>query len=167
MRDTSHVDVANELESLRRLVATRKVCWDVFREKVGFTQGGVQAVGYELVLTGIHSPGEHTPRPGCELCREIYDDLKRAALWILPKEHRPSVYEIEPYHAIIRSTGKRRMRSEVSLSIKILHRDHYQAPIDTCETRCLMEMEEGLESIWACEGAWVPLERRGRHLSTP
>ena len=128
---------------------------------------GFQAVGYELVLTGIHSPGEHPPRPGCELCREVYDDLKRAALWILPKEHRSSVYEIEPYHAIIRSTGKRHLRAEVSLSIKILHRDHYQAPIDFCETRCLVEIEERLESIWACKGAWVPLERRGKHPSTP
>lgn len=166
MPEASHVGTVNDLESLRHLVSKREVCWDVFREKVRFTHGGVETIGYELVLTGIHSPGKHPPRPGCELCREVYDDLKSVALWILPKEHRPSVYEIEPYHAIIRSTGKRHLRSEVSLSIKILHRDHYQAPIDTCETHCLVEMEERLQSIWACEGAWVSLERRGKHPST-
>lgn len=153
-----------QLDALRRLIAARQVCWDVFREKVGFADRGVKAVGYELVLTGVHLPGEHPPRPGCDLCKEVYDDLKRIALWILPEEHRPSVYEIEPYHAVIRSTGKRKLRSEVSLSIKILHRHHFDAPIDACETRCLVEMEKRLKSLWACEGPWVPLERRGLRL---
>lgn len=160
---TSHQD-AQELEALRRIGAGRQVCWDVFREKVGFVKRGVKTVGYELVLTGIHSLGEHPPRPGCDLCKEVYEDLKRIALWILPKEHRPSVYEIEPYRAVIRSTGKRKLRSEVSLSIKILHRHHFDAPIDACETRCLVEMEKRLKDIWACEGPWVPLEQRGLRL---
>lgn len=154
----------HDLNALRRLVVGRQVCWDVFREKIGFADRGVKAVGYELVLTGVHLPGEHPPRPGCDLCKEVYDDLKKIALWILPEEHRPSVYEIEPYHAVIRSTGKRKLRSEVSLSIRILHRHHFDAPIDACETRCLVDMEKRLKTIWACEGPWVPLQRRGLRL---
>ncbi len=153
--------MADDLEELRRIVAKREVCWDVFREKVGF-RDGIEAVGYELVLTGIHAPGDHPPYPGCELCKDVYRDLGRIARFILPREHRASTYEIEPYEAAIRSTGKRRYRDEVTLTVKILHRDHFEAPIDACETRCLREMEAKLESIGACKGAWVPLERRGK-----
>lgn len=150
-----------ELEALRRIVVEREVCWDVFPERVGFSRAGIKAIGFELVLIGIHSPGEHPPRPGCPLCKEVYRSLRTVAEWILPDEHRASMYEIGPYHAAIRATHKRNMRPEVSLSIRILHRDHFDAPIDACETRCLAEMEERLARIWASKGAWVSLERRG------
>jgi len=156
----------DELERMRRVVAMREVCWDVFREKVGF-HDGIETVGYELDLTGIHSSGGHAPYPGCDLCKDVYRDLLQVARYILPKEHRPSLYEIEPYEAVIRSSRKRGLRDEVTLSVKILHRDHYEAPVDACETRCLAEMETRLASIWACKGAWVSLECRGKHLRPP
>lgn len=72
----------------------------------------------------------------------------------MPKEHRASFYEIEPYRPVIRATRKRKLREEVTLSVKILHRDHYEDPIDKCETRCLVEMEERLKQIGASEGEW-------------
>ena len=69
---------------------------------------------------------------------------------------RPSVSEIDPYQPVIRASTRRRLRSEVSLSIRIHHRHHFDAPIDTCETRCLREMRERLKRLGACEGEWLP-----------
>jgi hypothetical protein len=148
-----------EVDALRRLVDARQICFDVFPERVGFPDGA-RAVGYELALSGIHAASDHPPLPGCDLCREVYDDLKRIAEWILPQEHRPSVCEIDPYQPVIRASTRRRLRSEVNLSIRIHHRQHFDAPIDTCETRCLREMRERLKQIGACEGEWLPPERR-------
>lgn len=148
------------LQELRDLVKKRQVCFDVFREQVGFQEAGSRAVGYEMVLSGIHARGSHPPLPGCDLCRDVYDDLKKVAEWILPREHRASFYEIEPYRPVIRATRMRKLREEVSLSIRILHRDHYDDPIDECETRCLVEMEARLKQIGASEGEWKPDEAR-------
>ena len=148
------------VEELRDVVRKRQVCFDAFRERVGFQVASSRAVGYELVLSGIHAQGSHPPQPGCDLCRDVYDDLKKIAEGILPEEHRASFYEIEPYRPVIRATRKRKLRGEVSLSIKILHRDHYEDPIDKCETRCLVEMEDRLKQIGACEGEWKPNEAR-------
>ncbi|HSF15053.1 MAG TPA: hypothetical protein VLK65_05835 [Vicinamibacteria bacterium] len=140
--------------ALRGIVEQRQVCFDAFRERVGFQALGPRAIGYELVLSGIHARGSHPPMPGCELCRDVYDDLTAIAEWILPTEHRPSSYQFEPYRPIIRATRKRRLRHEVTLSIRILHRDHYEEPIDKCETRCLVEMKDRLKQIGACDGEW-------------
>jgi len=132
--------------------------------RVGFQNAGSRTVGYELVLSGLHARGSHPPRPGCHLCKDVYKDLRRIAQWILPNEHRPSFYEIEPHRPAIRATRKRKLREEVTLSIRILHRDHYQDPIDDCEARCLVEMEGRLKQIRACRGEWQPQATRGiRH----
>ena len=149
------------VQALQAIVEQRRICYDVFRERVGFEDAASRTVGYELVLSGIHSPGSHPPQPGCDLCRDVYEDLKEIAQWILPKEHRPSFYEIEPYRPIIRATRKRKLREEVTLSIRILHRDHYQDPVDDCETRCLVEMEGRLKQIRVCEGEWQPPPMKG------
>ena len=159
--DQSDIQHEGTLAALRDVVQKRQVCFDSFRERVGFQHAGSRSIGYELLLSGIHSPGSHPPLPGCDLCKDVYEDLKKIAQWILPKDHRPSFYEIEPYRPIIRATRKRKLREEVTLSIRILHRDHYEDPIDTCETRCLVEMENRLTQIWACEGEWTPLATRG------
>lgn len=150
---------AGKVEALRRLVQLRNVCFDIFTERVGFPNGA-RSVGYEISLRGIHSANDHPPLPGCDLCREVYDDLKTVAKWILPREHRASVYEIDSYQPVIRATTRRKLRSEVGLSIHIRHRHHFDAPIDTCETRCLLEMRERLVQIGACEGEWRPPESR-------
>jgi hypothetical protein len=142
------------VQALRQVVQQRQVCFDSFPERLAFKMHGTKAIGYELVLSGIHSEGAHAPTPGCALCKEVYDDLKTIAKWILPEEHRPSFYEIEPYRPAIHATRKRGMRDEVTLSIKIFHRDHFEDPIDKCETRCLVEMETRLEKIGASRGEW-------------
>jgi len=148
-----------EIRSLRETVGRREVCWEVFAERVAEADKP-RAIGFELELSGIHTPADRKPLPGCDLCKEVFEDLKRVAVWILPQEHRASVYEIAPYEAAIRSSSRRQRRQEVSLSIRILHGHHYGDPVDRCEQRCLREMEERLKQLGACPGEWKPVSLR-------
>ena len=143
------------VEELQSLVERNRVCYEVWPEHLRVRDKNI-AVGFQLELLGMapHEDGHPEPK-WTELCH-TFADLERIAEWILPKEHRASFYEIEPYRSVIRATRKRKLREEVSLSIKILHRDHYEDPIDKCETRCLMEMTDRLKQIGACEGEWKP-----------
>lgn len=149
-------ETPEELRSLRELVTRREVCWDVFQEVVRF-QGRNRTVGYELSLSGIHTAGAGEPMPGCRLCKEVFEDLRRVARFIIPREERPSIHEISMYDAAIRRSRERHHRPEVSLSIKILHRHGFENPIDACEQRCLREMENRLRTLGACQGEWKPV----------
>lgn len=153
---------SEEAQALREVVVKRRVCWEVFPERVGI-RGETKTVGYELVLSGIHLPSDPDPlpTPGCASCKAVFEDLNRISNWILPKGDRESFYEIAHYAPIIRHTRKRRLRPEVTLSVRILHRQRYEDPIDPCETRCLGEMEQKLKQLWACEGEWMSLTQRG------
>ena len=87
--------------------------------------------------------------------RVTYADLKRIAEWILPKEHRPSMYEIPPFVASLSSTGSGPL--EVVVPIRIEHRQRFFDPVDDCEDRCLKEMQGRLAELR------VPNGRSGSH----
>jgi hypothetical protein len=148
-------DEQRALKTLRDTVRRREVCWDVYPERVGI-RGKTRTVGFEMVLSGIHTPGTGHPTPGCVLCKEAFADLERVARWIIPREERASVHQIQMYQAAIRRAAQRHHRPEVSLSLKILHRQGYEEPIDACERRCLNEMEARLKMLGACPGEWKP-----------
>ena len=48
----------------------------------------------------------------------------------------------------------RHNRSEVTVTITILHRAQLDAPVDTCEVFCLHEMQSKLKGIGARQGSW-------------
>ncbi|MBI4905168.1 MAG: hypothetical protein HY820_16150 [Acidobacteria bacterium] len=99
-------------------------------------------VGFDLELHGTHGHGQTWLRPGCDLCKQTYDDLTKIAVEILPHEERPSKYEIQPFDNSIHFD--RRGPGEVVLAIRIYHRHEYFSPVDRCEERCLGEMENKL-----------------------
>jgi len=102
-------------------------------------------VGFDLELYGTHDHGHSQLTPGCEICRQTYEDLKKVAEEILPKEERPSSYEVQPFDHGLHSEGLG--PSEVVLVVRIQHRDDYFSPVDACEERCLAEMESGLKQL--------------------
>jgi len=102
-------------------------------------------VGFDLELHGTHDHGHSQLTPGCEICRQTYEDLKKVAEEILPKEERPSSYEVQPFDHGLHSEG--RGPSEVVLVISIQHRRDYFSPVDACEERCLAEMETSLKQL--------------------
>jgi len=146
-------ETTQTLEELRMLVQDHRVCWEVLPEKIPVKDEAPLKIGFDLMLYGTHEEGEH-PTPGCEKCKQIYRDLRKIANWVLPKEERPSRYEISIYDSAIRYNRMRGSRPDVGLTIKILHRSEYDRPVDECEIACLNEMKTKLSSLGAQERYW-------------
>jgi hypothetical protein len=143
----------DESQTLVGHVKRYKVCWEVWPESL-MVGGKQQQVGFELELSGTPEPGIDHVGPGGPACRHVYAALHAIADWILPKDERPSMYEIGPYEQALRYSAIRGNRPDVTLSVKIVHRRGFDQPVDQCETRCLKEMKEHLSELGACERQW-------------
>jgi hypothetical protein len=141
-----------QLEQFKQLVKKYRICWEVWPEYL-MVAGNKRQVGFELVLAGAHEEGTH-PTPGCPKCLDLFQHLKEIASWLLPDVERQSMYEIETYDSSIHRAVKRRLRPEVMLSLKILHRQGYDQPVDACEVDCLNEMQDKLKNIGAQRDVW-------------
>lgn len=131
---------------LRDLVQRYQVCWEVWPE---FIMAGREKrqIGFALELSGTHQRGVQHPIPGCSHCRTVFAALQTIAVYILPREERPSAYEIETYDQSIHYSSKRRNRADISLTIRILHREGFERPIDECEVLCLEGMKHRLREL--------------------
>lgn len=143
----------NKIEILKELVIEHKVCWDLWPEYLHVKGARVQ-IGFELDLVGIHHKPDHLPCPGCGECGTVYNALKQIALWIMPHEERASRYDIQIFDDSLHYAPIRDLRPDVTLAIKILHRDGFDKPVDACEVKCLNEMEEKLRKLGAWKGEW-------------
>lgn len=147
-------DSDQTLERLKAFARLHRVCWEVLPEQLVMGGGQILQIGFNLMLYGAHEHDTDRPRPGCEDCRRIFLDLREIAEWILPKDERPSRYEIEVYDSAVRYDPIRGNRPDVTVTIKILHRAQFDAPVDQCEVFCLHEMEEKLLQIGAQHDRW-------------
>lgn len=136
---------------LKDLVRKHNVFYAVWQEPI-LKEEGLERVGFDLELYGIHDHPQGIINPGCSQCEEVYDDLKQIAQWILPKEERASVYKIAPFDQALHMPPSRQFRPEVELQIRILHRHDVERPIDDCERLCLKEMRGKLAELGAREG---------------
>jgi hypothetical protein len=139
---------------LKDMAERFRVCWEVWPEEI-FTVSKRQ-IGYALELIGTHEAGVEHPQPGCEHCRHVFEALREIAEWVLPRETRPSIYEIGPFDQSLRYSPARRNRPDVILTVKILHREGFDRPVDECEDRCLKEMEQRLRELGASRKQWAP-----------
>ncbi len=146
------------VERLRELARRHQVCYEVWPEWSVAKERKIQ-VGFELQLCGTNShvaaEGDHQPVPGCEYCLSTYEDLRQIAEWILPRDERPSRYEIGAFdRALHVAPHGRHSRSEVVLTIHIMHRADFNREVDDCENRCLKEMRGRLNQLGIYEGMW-------------
>ncbi len=149
----SETNSGEPVDQLKALVSDHQVCYEVWPEHL-IVQGESVQVGFGLELCGTHGHDDTHPMPGCAQCYQLYTDLKRIADWIEPQEQRPSQYEIQPFDRALHESAKRRFRPEVTLTIKILHREGFDQPVDDCEQRCLTEMVQKLGELGATRGKW-------------
>jgi hypothetical protein len=133
-----------ERDGLRDIIERHTVRYEAWPHWE-FFEGKRVMVGMDLELYGTHEHGRTKMNPGCEICRDTYEDLKRIAEQILPTERRPSSYTIEPFDHALHSDP--RGPAEVVVVIRICHRDKYFEPVDECEDRCLTEMEQRLRAL--------------------
>lgn len=143
----------DDIERLKALVEAHQVCYEVWAEFL-MVSGERRKVGFELQLFGVHDHPEEQVTAGCRHCSHTYRDLLQIAEWIMPKETRPSRYDVEPFDYSLRETPKRKFRPEVALSVKILHRHGFDQPVDECEERCLKEMRQSLAELGVPQGEW-------------
>lgn len=141
------------IKELKDLIHRHKVCYEVWPENLAVS-GQLVKVGFDLELEGTHEHPGNGVLPGCPHCEEVYKDLERIAEWIMPTEERPTTYEIQPFDRAIHYAPKRKLRSEVSLNIKIIHRHGFDQPVDDCEQMCLKEMRRKLAELGVKEGDW-------------
>ena len=139
----------DEFDGLKELVGRHRVSWEVWPIYHIDRKGGKIQIGFELELSGTHHEPLELPKPGCAECVTVYNDLRRIAQWILPKEDRLSRYEIGIFDSSIHYSARRKFRGEVSLVIRIMHKGKFDDPTDDCEVRCLNEMEQKLKALGA------------------
>lgn len=138
--------------TLRRWIRDHRVCWEVSSLQEVNQQGRV-AVGYELHLFARHAAGVRA-NPGCSECRDLHEKLRAIAVFVLPREHRPTRYEIAPFDASFHLRPESEWVPEVQLTLEIVHRQGYLRPIDECELRCAREIEDRLHALGAPSRAW-------------
>lgn len=144
------------VQPVKDLVKRYRVCWDVWADYV-YVKGEKRHTGFILELSGTHEKGVDHYEIGCEHCLHVYRALRTIAEYILPKETRPSRYEVSIFDSAVHFTRKRENRAEICLKIKVVHHSGFEQPVDRCQVRCLTEMEAALKAVGAYEGDWRPM----------
>jgi hypothetical protein len=134
-------DTISRLKAIIEKHAVRYQVWPHYE----MHDGQQVMVGFDLELHGTHDHGNTRLSPGCRLCTETFADLRQIAEWIVPKEERPSRYDLPPFDQALH--GSRKGPLEVILPIRIEHRHDFFSPVDDCEQRCLAEMEQSLAGL--------------------
>lgn len=137
------------VEELRILVEKHTVRFETWPH-YDIASGKRVMDGFDLELHGTHDHGHSRMTPGCDLCWSTHRDLRKIAEAVLPKEERPSDYEIPPFDDSLHADARGEM--EVVLTIRIKHRHDYFAPVDDCEERCLHEMKSELAKLGVAGG---------------
>lgn len=132
-------------DALRQVVRDRRVHYDVVPEIV-FRGSERVKVGFRVRLWGIHGKGARA-LPGCPKCWDLADDLRRIAEDVVPTGERASRTELEPFRPALYDSRIIPATDEVTITIRLLHRDRYDRPIDACEERCLKEIRARLRDL--------------------
>lgn len=140
--------------TLRDWINEHSVCWEC-SPMVEMYEGKRVQVGFELNLFGRHPAGGILASGGISEGHALYQKLKEIALFALPKEERPSRYEIEGYREAIYFRPASGSVPELQLTVRVLHRAAYFDPIDACETKCANEIQDRLRALGARPNAWT------------
>lgn len=92
------LEPAATIARLQQIAERHKVCYEVCPEW-SMSEGRKISIGFELNLCGVndHDPTVQThPVPGCAICARTHAEMREIAESILPREERPSRYEIYP-----------------------------------------------------------------------
>ena len=160
------------LATIKGLVQQFAVCWEAhpeqavvtvldLKEKARRARTELRKIGFSLELYGTPEPAAENVLPGCHDCLRVQSALKEIADWILPREERRCMYEVEANTQALSYSRVRAFRPDVRAAIQILHRSNWDQPIDEYQGCCLKDMERALHEIGACEGAWSAADMRG------
>ncbi|MCC6389120.1 MAG: hypothetical protein IT167_00860 [Bryobacterales bacterium] len=140
-------------DQLRELVALHGVRYERWPE-YHYVDGKKTAVGFSVELYGIRDHGEVHLSPGDRESMETFDEMRKIAESVLPREDGSTRYEVEPYDPSLYIDPRHPERAEVVLKIKIFHRLGFFHPVDESEEQHLAEMERGLEELGVRRGKY-------------
>jgi hypothetical protein len=134
-----------DIEGLRASARRLHAHYDVEPEIV-VADGARRKVGFQVRLWGVHPKGAGV-LPGCSRCRELDRELRRIAAFVVPREERPTRLELEPLRPALYDSSVVPGADEIALSIRLVHRQGYDQPVDACEDRCLKEILARLRQL--------------------
>ena len=132
-------------DELREVARNRRIHYSVEPEFV-FRGSERVKVGFQVRLWAIHRKGARA-LPGCPKCWDLVDDLRRVAVELNPSGERPSRTELEPFRPALYDSRVVPGADEVTVTIRLIHREGYDRPIDACEERCLKEIRARLRDL--------------------
>jgi len=144
-------------EALQKVVLRHQVSYEVWPEWSG-CGGRARRIGYCVSICGVNDQldcirGHHVP--GCPHCGLTYDELRRIAEWITLVEQQDCRFEIETFDRAFHIAPRQRWsRNEVIVTVKILHRQNVDSPVDESQERCLHELRTSLKKLGVREGVW-------------
>jgi hypothetical protein len=144
---------AAQLARLRELVRRHQICWES-RPEYAAVEGTTRQVGFVIEITATHEQPHHAPVGGCPECEPPLHALEAVVAFVLPKGHRESIYDVHVRRGAIEYDRRRWNRPEVSATIRVLHGEGADRPLDPCEERCHQEIIGKLGNLGACEGTW-------------
>ena len=133
------------LVELSEIARTRQIHFDVEPEIVLRGSERVK-VGFQVHLWGVHPKGARA-LPGCPKCWDLLEDLRRIAEEVVPSDDRPSRTELEPFRRALYESRVVPGADEVAMTIRLIHREGYDRPVDACEERCLKEIRTRLRAL--------------------
>jgi hypothetical protein len=136
---------------LSSLVQRYQVCWEVGPECLAVGQA-IRQVGFELELTGSDKCIQFNPT--CPECLRIRSALEAIANWIFERDENVTL-EVSHHDQSISYCAARGNRPDVTLTIRILHRTDFTAPVDRCEISYLERIKTRLRQLGVCERHWV------------
>lgn len=143
-------DIDGELSELREVVRKHHVHYEVQPESV-IRGPERRRVGYEIRLWAVHPKGARV-LPGCGKCRALTDALRHVLAAVLPLDDRSTWHVIEPPAPRLYDSTAVVGADEVGVSVRLLHRQDYDFPVDACQERCLREIRCALKLLGAREG---------------
>ena len=153
------------IEMLRAWAQEHKVCFElsplIEMEPQSIGPSEMVRVGFQLQIFGEHAAARANASVGCPHCVTLYDRLRAIALFSLPREHRPSRYELSPFDSSFHHRREMEWVPEVRLTIRIIHGSDYFKAIDGCESRCAEEIQQHLADLGAQPKVWSAARASG------
>ena len=131
--------------ALRELARSRHIHFEVEPE-ISFRGSERVKVGFDVRLWAVHGKGARA-LPGCPKCWDLVDDLRRIAEAVVPTGERASRTELEPFRPALYESRVVPGADEVSVTIRLIHRNGYDRPVDACEERCLKEIRARMRAL--------------------
>ena len=151
------IDEQTVSEVLQNVVLRHQVCYEVWPEWSG-CGGRVRRIGYSVSICGVNEEvecvtGHHVP--GCPHCGLTYDALRKIADWITLTEQPDCRFQIQPFDRAWHIAPKQRWsRNEIIVTVKILHSQNVDGPVNESQERSLNNLRTELKRLGVHEGVW-------------